>query len=620
MSPSKIVCVCSILVVFKGFNCLHFKELKSSLNFSYQNIFQDLFVQQSSLGVAVSGNMENHALMNLHLPMALFSYDKITEICSNLRSELDGYLFFTSNLSYTKTEIIQSLACFNKTTLKLNTKKIVIVIETKLNNEVIYFSWLWQNFGILNLVLVVTHKGTRNVEFLTFNPFVKKTSEEGQLLRFNDSLEATNSFDQVLTNLHGHTLKALVFPFPYGVHPDLMNDSSSIQGGPDLTFLFTLQRFFNVIFEHHKPSDYSDFLRTGTADGALADLSNNCVDILINSKTLKWYDNQKVQFLLPRKFANFVILVKKRGIISGWRIALHLLHKTVWMCLVLAFFMCSAVYTIMRRIRFGTFNFLEGLFVVMKSFLSVCIIHMPHTHPERMLIAFCLMLSVIILNLVFGQMFYLIKSEPQLSNINSLEELQNSNLPIFAVYSNFLYALDGLKNTSLSKLPERLKYKKLEGSTFGIDSKNINDKYAILTSTGSLQMQSYLNGSEYFENIHVLQETVMYFSIAHVMPIGSIYFNQFNTFAIKLVDHGFFNKWLTVYLLYRKEKEINSVNQQNKTSTVIKTDALDLEDLRFPFVIILIGLVLSLVVFLTEILLQKVLIFYERGALHYSNH
>lgn len=607
MSPNKLWFLCCVLVGFECSKCLNFKNLKPTLGFRFQNMFKNLFSHQSSLGVTVSGNLENFALVNLHLPISLFSYDKLMGTCPDLFSELDGYLFFSSNVSIIKTGVVQSLECFNKTTLKLNTKKIVVAIEPDFSGKEVYlnyFSWLWKNFGILNLVLLLLHKEPREIDFLTFNPFLKKTSEEGQVLFYNDSTAATNSFDRVLKNLHGHSLKAFVFPFNYGVHPDFLNSSYSIQGGPDLTFMITLQQFFNVCFEHHKPRDYADFLQTGTANGALTDLSNNCVDISINSKTLKWYDTDKIQFLLPRKYSSFVILVKKQGIISGWRIALHLLQGTVWMCLVLALLTCSIVYITISRIRFGSLKLLEGEFVIMKSFLSVSIMKMPHTHPERILIAFSLMLSVIILNVVFGQMFYLIKSEPQLPNMESLEELQDSDLPIFTVYSNFLHALDGLKNTSLSKLPKRFNYKKLGSTTLGINSKNISDKYAILTSTGPLQMENYLQGPDNFEHIHILKETIMYFSIAYLMPIGSIYFNQFNMFAIKLVSHGFFDKWLNEYLLYRKEEGNLSIDQRNKSRVMVESDSLDLEDLKFPFVIILIGLVLSFIVFLAEILLQ----------------
>lgn len=132
---------------------------------------------------------------------------------------------------------------------------------------------------------------------------------------------------------------------------------------------------------------------------------------------------------------------------------------------MLLYFLC------MYSPRLATIVKTEPLKIVSmwKASLSLPSNRLPTTHSQRLLISLTLLLGLIFPALFSAQLFALVKSKPRSASITTLQDLHNSNLPIYTIYKQFSPFLNSFENTTLHRLKDNLKTDKMYENVYYLD-------------------------------------------------------------------------------------------------------------------------------------------------------
>lgn len=166
-----------------------------------------------------------------------------------------------------------------------------------------------------------------------------------------------------------------------------------------------------------------------------------CLNFLLLPPGDTW--STKVQ-TIPSGFSLdmvFVVPMPKR--IESWRLFQYIFQWQVSVGLVIALCLLSGAallfqyfHSQLNTVGHGPGRF-SAIVSVWKAALSVSMKRLPTARSQRLMIALALLFGLIFLNLTSAQLFILVKSKPRHSSIKTLQELHDSNLPIYTIHKQF---------------------------------------------------------------------------------------------------------------------------------------------------------------------------------------
>lgn len=154
-----------------------------------------------------------------HLPLVVFTMNHVLQHCGRKLADQDGYVFIASNNVSLEKQIVPLLKCFNRTTSKLKTKYILVLVVFEDNNSNYckdysnFFQNLWNVFGIINIaILPVKGKrlGTNPRIIFSYNPFLtRRHSSPSALKTYTLCQDIRGIMTDRFRNMHGQRLKAV---------------------------------------------------------------------------------------------------------------------------------------------------------------------------------------------------------------------------------------------------------------------------------------------------------------------------------------------------------------------------------------------------------------------------
>lgn len=192
----------------------------------------------------------------LHVPAVVFTKDRVLQDCGSKSTDLDEYIFMTSNAASLENRIIPLLRCFNRSTLKLKTKYILI-LDRDSGCYVAYsyfFQNLWDVFGIINIAIlpvqdqILSHLPT----IVSYNAFITRHhSSPRSALKMNTLTQDVREFMVGrLRNLHGHRLRTIFYRLPNSfVTLENVYEKQTVGGDPGILFNQILAANLNARFD-----------------------------------------------------------------------------------------------------------------------------------------------------------------------------------------------------------------------------------------------------------------------------------------------------------------------------------------------------------------------------------
>ena len=476
---------------------------------------------------------------------------------------------------------------------------------------------IWTRYNILNVLVLDIQSSPSSwrgngTAIFTFNPFLKVGNITGWVEAYNTvrANAVCQILDHRLRDLHGYALRVTMFPvYPYA--PPIADAPVDWRayGGVDGNVLDVTAKLMNFKPVIRRPKDNIKFgfrTKEGIFVGSVGDIVYGRSDIAFNSHFIKDYEDAPIQFVVPPVMYDcIVILVPKSQLIPGW--------MDLFECFQLAdlFFLLTFYVT---AVAFGTFfkrclgteisicEISRTAVFILKMFLTVPIVNTRKltSFAERIFASSCLLVGVLVVTAIQVTLVTEISSPNYYPDINTLEQLADSGLPIATSYQGLLDTFSGSDSPTMMRLAANVRF-----ARHSLETRRriaYERDYAAIASLSNVPhfLAQYVGP---FDNplLHAVQETPRGYFMSYVMPKHSPYVRRINFITSTLIESGFINKWEA-----DEARENHTPERQNHTH-VERSNlyAYSMNDLQTAFFVLASGLTCGILVFIAEIIVAR---------------
>ncbi|XP_058116737.1 uncharacterized protein LOC131288540 [Anopheles ziemanni] len=392
------------------------------------------------------------------------------------------------------------------------------------------------------------------------------------------------------------------------------NGSSGLDG----MLLGNLAVALNFTAETMDASDgleYGYRLANDTFVGSLGDLLEYRTDISFNVRFMKYYDTNATEFLQPIYSDQLCVLSPKSLEIPQWLAIFLCFHPYVWATFVVIGFAGGYGWYGLRRwalrkvqrygdhLRRGDRAKCTTLSIELwMVLLGASSTHLPVRAIERLLLLAFLVANVIISGTFQGTLTTAFSTKSYYKDINTLEMLDRSGFPIGTSSRSLL---DIFGNDTSSAL-----YRSLKGK-LQILNDSARHQAAFQRNICCIERRSDVHliiNTEYIRAdgqpmLHVIEECPRVYSLAYIVRKGWPFAPLFNDAILRFVESGLCMKWYgdTEDALTLRSR-LRQMRERQAEQTLRK---LTLIDMQTSFYIIVLGVAVSLVVFVFEVFVGK---------------
>jgi hypothetical protein len=469
---------------------------------------------------------------------------------------------------------------------------------------------LWSLHQTASVIVFVKSLNSCEDEVLFYDPFIETNgSGRGQVYKPSFKGEVDKYFPNAPWNLHGYLLRVAMFPTDITAIKTCINDtkdnSSCTFRGRDGFILDELAKYMNFTPYIMTPSDNifnSLEFANGTITGPLRDIADGKIDIAMNSRNMKTFHAADIDYVTPvTHFGMMCVLVPKASKVPLWISLFRCFSIALWVTLVATYLLSAILWH-----SFGKFTswdqlqkhkhwsttlsdalniFLPTVFTKTSSY---------HTDSERIFVASCMVFSIVITTAFQGSLFNKLKNPVHWKEIDTLEELDRSGLPIIIALQDLYDIFEVIDMTTGKRLSKRLHIIDLTDEEL-LEIIHRGNSSLLVSSIGIELL--FRSNHRYAHLIHQVQECPVAYSQSYMVPRASPYLKPINTLMGRIFEAGFTHKW---YYDALYEKYLPQYFLSANSDIHLKLKAYSLSDILIAFVILIFGLSLSALIFLIE--------------------
>ncbi|GFG31020.1 hypothetical protein Cfor_05045 [Coptotermes formosanus] len=478
------------------------------------------------------------------------------------------------------------------------------------------FKNLWIQHQTNKVFLFVKLFNKCQDEIWYYDPFVEgNDSERGQVYKLKFTGAIDRYFLKGVSNLRGYSLHVSMFPSPITAIEEVVNNteynSSSKYRGRDGLVLKELAKHMNFTPNMVRPDSNNSFeFSDGSLTGPLKYIANGDVDIAMNSVFMKVFHSVDIEYVTPvTHFGKICVLVPRAPKIPVWMLLFRCLSVTLWTTLIGTYIVSTICWHMLTKRSFirqshRDVHWATSLTDVLNIFMPTCFakIFSLRNQSERIFVASCMFSSIVITSAWQGALFDRLKNPIYYKDIDTLEELDESGLPIFTMEEILYDIFDRIDTPTTRQLSKRFRVTNFPHSFDLIQQLADHRNFALLLSL--IEIETLLD--TYPINTHLLhcvQECPMIYFSSYMVPRGSSYLKDINTIVGRLFEGGLIRKWY-YDAIYETCLPIR-LRSANRGIGDFKQKRFSLNDLLIAFMVLIFGLGLGALVLLMEFFLCK---------------
>ena len=477
------------------------------------------------------------------------------------------------------------------------------------------FKNLWIRHQTVKVFIFVKNLNQCEDEILYYNPFVQaNVYERGRV--YNDVV--TGAVDRYILdgvwNLHGSSLHISMYQLQItaimeGVSNTERNSACNYRGRDGLVLRELAKRM------NFTPNITSDSINSfESSDGRLTrplkDIANGDVDIVMNSVFMKVMHSVDVEYVTPvTHFGKICVVVPRADRIPVWVSLFRCFSVLLWATLSGTYILSTICWHIITKHSVPhqshrDVHWTTSLTEVLSIFLPTCFvkIFLFRNQSERMFLAPCMFFSIVMTCIWQGSVFNRLKSPLHYRDIDTLEELDESGLPILTMEQELYDLFDLIDTPTTKRLSKRLTFTNLPDSVDLIQVVADHRNFSLLLSL--IEIETLLDTYPINTRLlHCVQECpIIYFS-SYMVPKGSPYLKDINTIVGRLFESGLIRKWYydAIYEIFLPIR-LKFADRDTEDS---KQKEFSLRDLLIAFVVLIFGYGLSGLALLMEFCLRE---------------
>lgn len=470
----------------------------------------------------------------------------------------------------------------------------VLVIESAVNADDTawsrpVFAHFWQK-DVYNVLIVFFDSGSSRLRVLTFNPFLADATDDGMTV-VELSAERTayaQLFWDKAANLHRSALRVSLF----AEKTRAKFRNGTLVGGTDARLTQLMADYMNATLVLLPPTDGFDigeFLGDGGATGSLAQVLTGAVHVSFNTRFLRLRQFVgRIQITYTNGRDDICFMVPKAGYASNIYNIFRAFSRWVWFMTMAALVAVPLAFVLLYRLQRET-QPMQHVFLSFYSWhLAQPIMRLPDNWATKVLIAFWILYCLLITSSYQGNLTSNLVLRPTLPEINTIGQLDRSQLEIMT-FGRYVHLLLAFMNstTEYRRLPHIIRSvstaAELEQLVNAHDRRYAYANKQHINAFLSRRKGNNVNNRPLYHNV---LECPVPFLVAYALRIGSPYLGRINLILRRAQESGLIALWDG-----QAEETMGSQRRGAGDGPV----PLTLDHMQSPFYILCFGLVVSLV-------------------------
>nr|XP_019562906.2 uncharacterized protein LOC109431157 [Aedes albopictus] len=379
------------------------------------------------------------------------------------------------------------------------------------------------------------------------------------------------------------------------------------------------------------PPDKDQFgfkLPNGSFNGVIGRLIRHESDITFVGFFIKDYFSRDIEFTTGIYTDELCCLVKKASRVPEYLLPITIFPADLWALLFLTGIIFSIAWIIIRAgiqaksgkgVRWNQKRRLAQLFnlsndirdaPLYRKMVQICVdtyillVSGPYQRFTRSSTERLMLFGIIMVSLIFVSMFQSSLSSVFLNpvyykDIDSLQRLDESGIQIPVKYKGFT---DDVFPANYSPMMDSLRSKMIYNpiKTSMMDQVAHSTKIATVTRRTTLSLDNAVFIST--KQLFMVPECPRLYNLAYVVPRHSVLLEAINILILQMLNGGLINHWIDVMNFNVTIRDWEQIRSSHEESFKILT----LIDMQFPFYLLAIGLVLSGVIFVIELVYYRI--------------
>ncbi|XP_046813908.1 uncharacterized protein LOC124422051 isoform X3 [Vespa crabro] len=373
--------------------------------------------------------------------------------------------------------------------------------------------------------------------------------------------------------------------------------------GSDAIILGTIAKYMNFTVNEINPRDQIKFgyeLSNGTYVGTLGDIVYGRVDATFASFFIKTYgkSNNNFEFTSQMEYDSICVIVPKARKIPKWLRIHHMFEPSIWICTIISpimiYLMCYVLllFTRQRTKLYDHVNLAYKVFLFAVGYPN----KLPCSYLERILLSTLSITNVTMAGLFGGLLYKSFSNDIYYKDIDLLTELDASELPIVFIKYNLNDVFDDESATSLvlNNLRRKLKH--------GVQA--VRDVTYFRNASGLIRKKHYyllknnIVNDDLSPKLHLVKECPRNYYLAYPIPRNSYLLEKLNLLIGRLNQGGLLTLWSNRTIMNLINRRRGTPKRQAHAGD--KFVPFNLEDMQTSFYLLIIGLLISSIVFCDE--------------------
>lgn len=361
-------------------------------------------------------------------------------------------------------------------------------------------------------------------------------------------------------------------------------------GGLEGFMLTEVAKYLNFTPLVSEPPDgkrYGSISRNGSITGSLGRVIRRNVSIAMNGYFIKDYGTDMIEFTTPFNTDNVCVVVPKAERIPQWLSMFKCFSKDVWCFVGGTLIILTFLWLLIVKLDEGSpvAAFLDVFLILVSAPLKI---YFGKQH--RIFLVSCLIFNLVITNIFQGTLV-IYSTVSYFPDIDNLEDLDNSGLKVLTTLNIFDYA----ESEVLNKFKRKILY--YGGSNINRTAYKRDVSVIERKQDAKFLINTIFLGQDGRPLLHITKFCPITYSVSFIVPKGCPFLDTFNRVIVRFVEGGFTKKW------YNDMTYTIALEKRMSTGREVKQKSFSLEDMKVLFYMWAIGLLLSTVAFLTELLI-----------------
>ncbi|XP_053615060.1 uncharacterized protein LOC128677919 [Plodia interpunctella] len=360
---------------------------------------------------------------------------------------------------------------------------------------------------------------------------------------------------------------------------------------------------FNVTFEMKNITSYG-YVQHGHVTGTLGLIVEGKIDVSFNSRFMVMYSaNLRFNFLYHIWSDSLCAMMKEPDEIPLWHYPFNIYRTTTWVILISCLTLIGSMMYVTSRL-IGAMRLKFYIYIINAVWSSLFGFFFDRRIKRSLLAAICLLSSVVLTAKYQGHVNYMFTTLARYDKIQSLQQMCDRGIQIYA-YPSIAALLEhetlNMSKTAKTTLVENLKYYETNETA---TERNLPEAYALKRSDTATVVRSdallwtlfNLTDEDGRPLLYAPKECFEHYYLSFIVRPGFLFTSHIQVLIMKIVEAGLpsmYNKWARY-----THKVVDPGMEKNTEAR--KITIITIYEQRVAFYVLLVGYVLSVIVFVIE--------------------